>query len=647
MIKSLHKFFCTVFLTGIIIIASATNINAALGDTTIVNGFQNLLHQNCNDGQSTFLFPPDSISYYKIMLKYQLTCPPGIGCDIYDRIATLKVLKPTGTFDSLSNEILEPFEIARAITPYGEAVTVWFDVSDYRPLLHDSVILYSRVCGYSNGWNVTTDFYFIEGIPPMHPFKVANLWNGTWRYGDTNDPIDTHLLPLTVIRDSQSVYEKVRLITTGHGFGGYPNGNVAEFYNVTHILNINGSNLSQHLWRGNCGINPLYPQGAPGGYYSTWYLNRANWCPGSYVTPHDFDASLLTTPGGSYTVDYNMYPYTVTGGPSGFYHPEYYIQSQTVSYDNIEYTNNVALLEVRRPNGAFEYNRMNPVCQAVSPQVLIKNYGTLPLTQLTFNYGVDGLMTGTYTWNGSLAFLDTISVNLPAVSYLGGSHSFEVYADQPNGSADEFTFDDTLRTAFSASNSYNVNYIRIQIKTDQYPTQVAWNVKDDQGVVVASRNNFTLANSVYNDTVYLANGCYTVNAIDAGGDGMCCFYGSGYFRLFRGNSPSIVANIGDYGASYSHTLTIDFQTAIDEVEEQSFFLYPNPASQEVTLNTSFESGKIIVSISDFSGREIMANQELEVFGYNTLIRLPELSSGLYLVKVSGGSRVMVRKLMVR
>ena len=33
------------------------------------------------------------------MLRYQLTCP-SFGCDIYDRIATLKVLRPTGTYDS-------------------------------------------------------------------------------------------------------------------------------------------------------------------------------------------------------------------------------------------------------------------------------------------------------------------------------------------------------------------------------------------------------------------------------------------------------------------------------------------------------------------------------------------------------------------
>src|SRR4051812_5857588 len=72
---------------------------AGTGDTTIVHGFNHFLHQNCNTGDSTYLFPPDSISYYKIMLRYELSCP-SMGCDIYDRIATLKVKNHTGRMDS-------------------------------------------------------------------------------------------------------------------------------------------------------------------------------------------------------------------------------------------------------------------------------------------------------------------------------------------------------------------------------------------------------------------------------------------------------------------------------------------------------------------------------------------------------------------
>ena len=95
------KHITTIILTVIVLTSmlKPDSANAATGDTTIVNGFSGLLHQNCNTGKGTFLFPSDSLSYYRILLKYKLTCP-GFGCDIYDRIATLKVERETGEVDS-------------------------------------------------------------------------------------------------------------------------------------------------------------------------------------------------------------------------------------------------------------------------------------------------------------------------------------------------------------------------------------------------------------------------------------------------------------------------------------------------------------------------------------------------------------------
>ncbi|HRS40228.1 MAG TPA: hypothetical protein P5292_13695, partial [Bacteroidia bacterium] len=71
----------------------------SVGDTTMVRAFDHFLHQNCNSGTGRFLFPSDSARFYKVMLHYQLSCP-SFGCDIYDRIATLKLLRPTGEIDS-------------------------------------------------------------------------------------------------------------------------------------------------------------------------------------------------------------------------------------------------------------------------------------------------------------------------------------------------------------------------------------------------------------------------------------------------------------------------------------------------------------------------------------------------------------------
>jgi hypothetical protein len=552
------------------------------------------------------------------------------------------------TYDSIYNtfEVINKYEIARAITPYGEGVVLWFDVSDYRMLLHDSVNLESKICGYSNGWLVTTDFYFIEGIPPMHPYRIENLWNGTFLYGSTSNPIDNHLQPITLVADTQSVYEKVRLITTGHGFGGYPNQNVAEFYNVTHTLKINNINQSQHLWRSDCGRNPLYPQGAPG-YTSTWFYKRANWCPGSYVTPHDYNATPMVTSNDSLTVDYNMAPYTVTGGPSGFYHPEYYIQSHVIFYDNIHYTNNAALSEIRRPNGAFEYNRMNPTCAAFTPEIVIKNYGMDTLHQLTIHYGVDGNYSNTHQWTGNLKMMDTTTVQLPSINFGAGPHTFDIYIDQPNSLTDEFAYDDTMHVSFNATDIYNVNYMVIRVKTDNAPSHVAWKLKNDQGGIVYQRLNFTSANTVFTDTVALPNGCFNFTITDTYGDGVCCYNGTGYLRLFMGSNPNFIFNSGDYGEFYSTNFTIDFQSGVEENTLSQFIsVYPNPAQEKVVLNTGFESGTVFISLMDLTGRSVTAPVKCEVTGYSTSFNLPIVTKGIYYLKIDKTDQVIVKKIVI-
>ena len=717
---------------------------AATGDTTLVHGFSGLLHQNCNTGKGTFLFPSDSLSYYRILLKYQLTCP-SFGCDIYDRIATLKVERKTGAidstltafpsfrvdgnivdtiqymtdtsysysynlatssidsvanptievsfysdslnpdvatyqvtvwpayynnyiFDSLGNatdsmfvtpdaivyleydsayvqfEVKEQIEIARSITPYGMAVDLWFDVTDYRTLLQDSVTFVSTVCGYSNGWLVTNDFYFIEGTPPMEAFKITNLWNGTWQYGNASDPIDNHLQMITVPVDSNTVYEKIRLITTGHGFGGYPNQNVAEFFDVTHTLNIAGTNFDQHLWRADCGSNPLYPQGAPG-YTSTWFLKRANWCPGSYVVPQDYNATPFITPGGFLAVDYNLVPYTVSGGPSGFYHPEYFIQSQAIEYSSINYTNNASIERIAAPTDAFEFRRRNPGCDGLEPQVVIKNNGSAVLTSLNIHYTVDNGTIQSFVWSGTLNMMDSTTVTLPSITFGSGSHIFTAYIDQPNSNTDEFTFDDTLHSTFNPVNIYNTNFVRILTKTDASPQEVSWTVKDDQGNVLFSRNNFTASNTLHIDTVYLANGCYSITAYDTYGDGVCCYNGSGLFRILKGGTATQIGASGDYGDFYNVNFGIDFQVGVDEVEPNDLFVYPNPSTGMIRINSGNLNSHFSVKIYDVTGK-IAMNTSGDISAYSTDLDLTSLNNGLYILQFEINGKLINKRIVI-
>jgi len=77
---------------------------------------------------------------------------------------------------------------------------------------------------------------------------------------------------------------RLKLVSTGHGWGTLNTGNAAEFYDATHDLYVNGvKKYSQHNWV-DCNPNPDGCQPQNG----TWYHNRAGWCPGSIAQWFDF-----------------------------------------------------------------------------------------------------------------------------------------------------------------------------------------------------------------------------------------------------------------------------------------------------------------------------------------------------------------------
>ncbi|MBK7431956.1 MAG: T9SS type A sorting domain-containing protein [Bacteroidetes bacterium] len=290
---------------------------------------------------------------------------------------------------------------------------------------------------------------------------------------------------------------------------------------------------------------------------------------------------------------------------------------------------------------------MNPVCDGTSPEVLIKNYGTAPLTSLTFHYGIDGSTSFSYIWTGSLNFLDTASVILPLINFGAGNHSFTVYTDNPNSSTDEFVHDDTLLCDFSASNILNLNGIWIQLKNDGSPNEASWDIKDVSGTVLFSRSGFTTAYGLYNDTIYLPNGCYSVSVYDSYGDGLCCYGGGQGFFSINQIDGNVLYTVRDFGAAYTKNITLDYTTGINEKEEKgTFFVYPNPASQNIRINTSFESGNTKVELVDISGRIVLEEENLIISNHLLELNIEGIQSGVYFISLTTDGKRISKKLMV-
>lgn len=92
----------------------------------------------------------------------------------------------------------------------------------------------------------------------------------------------------------------------------------------------------------------------------------------------------------------------------------------------------------------------------------------------------------------------------------------------------------------------HLNNFSITLHTDRYGNETSWQLKDSSQTIIGSGSQYDRL-TTYTQESCLPAGCYTFTIYDSYGDGMCCNYGDGYFRLQ--NNGKIIATGGDFGDS--------------------------------------------------------------------------------------------------
>lgn len=85
-----------------------------------------------------------------------------------------------------------------------------------------------------------------------------------------------------------------------------------------------------------------------------------------------------------------------------------------------------------------------------TPVVTLRNYGTTTLTSCAIRYQVNGGTLNTYNWTGNLTTNATQSVTLNALTAINGNNTLTVYTQNPNGSSDQNTSNDSKTSTFDA-----------------------------------------------------------------------------------------------------------------------------------------------------------------------------------------------------
>ncbi len=267
-------------------IRSANNFGAVATKTVNINIVPTAVSKTVDAFKDIWLSPTVSTvtvdavlpsylgAYDKITATLHVHCPTG-GCGAWDRVASVDAKDKEGNW----------FEIIRYITPYGVACSHVVDLTDYMSILQGKTAFRVNCETLDNGYLYDLTFDYRQGTPAHKYSKVKQVWKEIYPFGDyaNRQPVDTFNYKFP----ANAVASKLKLISTGHGWGDLNTGNAAEFYNATHNLWVNGAmTFTQHNWV-DCNPNPDGCQPQNG----TYQYDRAGWCPGSIAPWFDFDMS--------------------------------------------------------------------------------------------------------------------------------------------------------------------------------------------------------------------------------------------------------------------------------------------------------------------------------------------------------------------
>lgn len=288
-------------------------------------------------------------------------------------------------------------------------------------------------------------------------------------------------------------------------------------------------------------------------------------------------------------------------------------------------------------------------CQTfLNPVVRIRNNGNTPLTSLELKYQVNNEEIQSYTWNGNLGLLESTSIEIPEINYeLLAANSIRLYAQSVNGTTDDYLKNDTIVHNFEPALQSSRDLL-VKIRTDYSPEEITWEIKDNDGAVVASGGPYTQASTVINTDVLLQqDGCYEFFIYDAGGNGICCGNGAGFYRLTSGGTT--LAS----GTTFEYMQTAQFDVlsvGIDKVPVTTGFeVYPNPATNKIFVEFTPERSRLIKAQVINQLGKIVYSTELQAFAdanQKLEIKTSGWPAGIYLIMLDNGSTISSKKISI-
>lgn len=301
-----------------------------------------------------------------------------------------------------------------------------------------------------------------------------------------------------------------------------------------------------------------------------------------------------------------------------------------------EYENDAALLEVISPDA-------NACSMQFRPQFSWLDNGNRRITAIDFYWQLDNGSIRKYTRKGDWEYGDMDTVCLDTLCTLEeGDHCLRIWSALPG---DGQHGNDTLQKTFTYHRGASVRW---EIKTDYFPKQTRWVLKDAQGKQIAENPGDLHFMTTYRDTFCLEEGCYDFVIYDSAGDGLNGKdgYWQGYYYLYL-QEKCIARNI-QFGFRDSTRFCIDSSLSVSAPALQDISstvrLYPNPCSAQLNVDIApMQDARCSLTLYAMDGRKL---GEWNGIGNRTRISTADLPKGVYFLQLRG-EKTCINKMFIK
>lgn len=325
-------------------------------------------------------------------------------------------------------------------------------------------------------------------------------------------------------------------------------------------------------------------------------------------------------------------------------------------------------------------NTTEEVCGSfIEPSFILRNDGVQHIQDMEIRYSANGGNPSYFSWSGDLCSFDSEMVQLPSIeftpNYFGDNNWIDIEILEVNNGSDDVTWNNNNSTNFDIATSTIANFLEVQILTDYYGYETYWELLDENGDILASGGNQNVglngggqqnalpsdpgaygSNQLIVQEVQIdAEACYEFRIYDDYGDGICCGYGAGFYKLID-ETGFILMEGGNFEVKEEHPFQKgNFDpTDTEEVTDNDSLdlkIFPNPSPTGAPISIRLPhliSNASNTTLSIFSANgQLLHHQTLVMNEKIVNISSTDWPPGTYFVHLKSAEKTISRKLIIQ